>query len=51
MQGIDSEALGHFVVQVRNRRQLNQVIRAIRSIRGVKVVSRISDNLPDHLSD
>jgi GTP pyrophosphokinase len=51
MQGIDSDAVGHFVVQVRNRRQLNQVIRAIRSVRGVKVVSRISDTLPDHLSD
>lgn len=51
MQTIDSEARGHFVVQVRNRRQLNQVIRAVRSVRGVKGVDRISENLPDHNSN
>ena len=47
MQSIDSEVRGHFIVQVRNRRHLNQVIHAIRSVRGVKGVNRVSDGVSD----
>jgi GTP diphosphokinase / guanosine-3',5'-bis(diphosphate) 3'-diphosphatase len=47
MQGADSEARGHFIVEVRNRRQLNDVIRAIRGVRGVTRVERKSDLLPE----
>jgi GTP pyrophosphokinase len=47
MQGVDAEARGHFIVEVRNRRQLNEVIHAIRGVRGVTRVERRSDLLPD----
>jgi GTP diphosphokinase / guanosine-3',5'-bis(diphosphate) 3'-diphosphatase len=47
MQGVESTAQGHFVVEVRNRRQLNEVIRAIRSVRGVARVDRRTDTSPD----
>ncbi|MDM7915858.1 MAG: bifunctional (p)ppGpp synthetase/guanosine-3',5'-bis(diphosphate) 3'-pyrophosphohydrolase [Candidatus Eisenbacteria bacterium] len=40
MQSVDSEARGHFIVEVRNRRQLNEVIRAVRAVRGVQTVER-----------
>ncbi len=44
MQGVEDRARGHFIVQVRNRRQLNGVIRAIRSVRGVKGVKRRNED-------
>jgi GTP pyrophosphokinase len=47
MQGVDAEARGHFIVEVLNRRQLNDVIRAIKGVRGVTRVERRSDLLPD----
>ncbi len=47
MQGSDATARGHFVVEVRNRRQLNEVIRAIRSVRGVARVDRRTDTTPE----
>jgi GTP pyrophosphokinase len=44
MQSTDvGEARGHFIVEVRNRRQLSEVIRAVRSVRGVTAVERRSE--------
>jgi GTP diphosphokinase / guanosine-3',5'-bis(diphosphate) 3'-diphosphatase len=40
LQSVDSQARGHFIVEVRNRRQLSEVIHAIRSVRGVTNVER-----------
>jgi GTP pyrophosphokinase len=46
MQSTDGgEARGHFIVEVRNRRQLSEVIRAIRSVRGVNAVDRRNDRI------
>ncbi len=47
MQSVDSMAQGYFIVEVRNRRQLNEVIRAIRTVRGVTRVDRRVDMFPD----
>ena len=50
MQSVDSQAQGHFIVEVRNRRQLNDVIRAIRSVRGVANVERRNELLDEGLN-
>lgn len=49
MQSVDSAAQGHFIVEVRNRRQLNEVIRAVHSVRGVTGVDRRAEStkMPD----
>jgi GTP pyrophosphokinase len=40
MQSVDSQAQGHFIIEVRNRRELHEVIHAIRGVRGVTKVER-----------
>ncbi len=49
MQSVERQAQGHFVVEVRNRRQLNEVIRAIRSVRGVIRVERRNEGAEGEL--
>ena len=43
MQSQDTCARGHFIVAVRNRRQVNEIIRAVRSVRGVQGVERSNE--------
>ncbi|MBD3161484.1 MAG: TGS domain-containing protein, partial [Candidatus Eisenbacteria bacterium] len=43
MQSEDSQARGHFIVAVRNRRQVNEIIRAVRSVKGVRGVERSNE--------